>query len=139
MITSNESPNVTKLFDITLESKKLGLVTRADCIIFDKDKNEAYPISHKYSYKPEVIYKTQMLQLIMEATIIEEQFGVKAPYGFMVFEKSNETVKVDLSEKQKLFEDTTAISHIIETEQFPEPTEWKKRCTDCCYKRMCWG
>nr|QBM01448.1 CRISPR-associated exonuclease Cas4 [uncultured archaeon] len=138
-MTSNEKQNAAKLFDITLESKKLGLITKADCIIFNNEKSEAYPVQHKYSYKPEKLYKSQMLQLLMEATIIEEQFNVAVPYGFIKFEKSKETVKVDLPEKQKLLESISAIKSIIETEQFPEPTEWKKRCTDCCYKRMCWG
>lgn len=138
-MTLNENQNAAKLFDITLESKKLGLVTKADCILFDWEKKEAYPVQHKYAYKPNAIYRSQILQLIMEAVLIEEQFKAAVPHGFIVFEKSKETVKVDLSEKQKLFEDIEAISRIIETEQFPDPTEWKKRCTDCCYKKMCWG
>lgn len=138
-MTSNEKQNATKLFDITLESKKLGLLTKADCIIFNTEKKEAYPIQYKNSHKPAAIYRSMLLQLLMEAVLVEEQFGVSVPHGFIKFELSKETVKIDLSEKRKLFEDIASIRYIIETEQFPEPTEWKKRCTDCCYKRMCWG
>ena len=56
-MTSSESPKGRRLYDITLESKKLGLVTKADCIIFDDSKKEAYPIQHKYAYKPEAVYR----------------------------------------------------------------------------------
>lgn len=139
MMNLSESQSGQRLFDVTLESKKLGLLTKADCIIFNTEKKEAYPIQYKNSHKPKAIYRSMLVQLLMEAVIIEEQFGVSVPHGFIKFELSKETVKVDLSEKQKLFEDMAAISRIIGTEQFPDPTEWKKRCTDCCYKKLCWG
>lgn len=139
MTNSNGSQSATRLYDVTLESRRLGLLTKADCILFNAERTEAYPIQYKNSHKPVAIYRSMLMQLLMEAVIIEEQYGVSVPYGFIKFELSKETVKVDLSEKQKLFEDMAAISRIIETEQFPDPTEWKKRCTDCCYKNLCWG
>lgn len=127
------------MYDVTLESKRHGLITKADCIMFDTEKGEAYPVQHKYSYKPKVLYHTYIIQLLMEALLVEEQFNVLVPHGFIIFERSNETVKVDLSNKQKVLYAIEQIRGIIGGEAFPPPTEWKKRCVDCCYNKLCWG
>jgi CRISPR-associated exonuclease Cas4 len=138
-MTSKENQNETRLYDITHESKKHGLLTKADCIIFNKEKGEAYPIQHKYSFKPKVLYHTYVVQLMMEALIIEEQFNTLVPHGFIVFERSKETVTVDLRDKQKVLYSAETIKGIIQGEQLPPPTVWKKRCVDCCYNKLCWG
>jgi CRISPR-associated exonuclease Cas4 len=136
---SSENQSGIRLYDVALESKEHGLVTKADCIIFNKEKNEGYPVQHKYSYKPKVLYRGYIIQLLMEGLMIEEQFGVDVPHGFIVFERSKETVQVDLSDKQKVLYSINAVRDIIQGEQFPPPTEWRKRCVDCCYNKLCWG
>ena len=138
-MTSSGNPGGTRLYDVTLESKKHGLITKADCIMFDREKGEAYPIQHKYSFRPKAIYRTYIIQLLMEALLVEEQFNVLVPHGFIIFERSKETVKVDLSNKQKVLYAVGQIRGIIGGEKFPPPTEWKKRCVDCYYNKLCWG
>ena len=136
---SSENQEGTRLYDVTIESKRHGLITKADCIMFDREKGEAYPIQHKYSFRPKAIYRTYIIQLLMEDLLVEEQFNVLVPHGFIIFERSKETVKVDLSNKQKVLYAVGQIRGIIGGEKFPPPTEWKKRCVDCYYNKLCWG
>ena|SRR3989338_4793652 len=139
MMTLSESQSETRLYDIILESKKYGLVTKADCIIFDWEKKEAYPTQYKYSFKPKSLYQTYFFQLFMEALIIEEQFSVSVTRGYLKFEKSGELVAVDLLGKEQIIYTIQQIRSLIQTESFPMPTCWKKRCADCCYQKLCWS
>jgi len=132
-------PQLPKLFKVHLVSEKLGLKTIVDSIILDKERNEAYPIQSKYSYRPRRLFRTQINQLLMEAFLIEECLGYKVPFGFIKFLKSGDFIKVHLNNKEKVIDLFDEIREIIEKERFPKPTQYRKRCVDCCYKNKCWG
>ena len=134
-----EFQNFKKIYNTRLESKEHGFLTLTDCIIFDDSKKEAYPIQAKYSFKPRKVYITQRYQLMFEGVLIEDTFKLKVPFGFIKFLKSNDLVKVDLSNKQEIFAIADEIRNIIKNEAIPEMTPYKKRCVDCCYKKICWG
>ena len=135
----SEFPKLRKIYNTHLESKEHFFQTLTDCIIFDDGKKEAYPIQAKYSFNPGKVYITQSYQLMLEGVLIEETFKCKVPFGFIKFLKSNDTVKVDLSNKQEIFAIADEIRDIIKNEAIPEMTPYKKRCVDCCYKKICWG
>lgn len=132
-----EFPKLRKLYDITLISKKYDIITKTDCIIFNDKLREAYPIQIKYSLKPKVIYNTQRYQLLLEAFLIEETFGYKVHFGFIKFLLSDEIVKINICDKDKVIDSFHQISKIITSESFPNATPYKKRCIDCCYKMKC--
>ena len=135
----NEFPKFRKMYNVRIESEKYELMTLADCIIFDDDKKEAYPIQAKYSFKPRKIYISQKYQLMLEALLIEENFNSKVPFGFIKFLKSDEIVKVDLENKEEILVVAENIRNIIKSELLPERTPYIKRCKDCCYRGVCWG
>jgi len=118
---------------------KHGLITKIDCIAIDVKKNYAFPIQLKYSYKPKLVYRTQKVQLILEALLIEEVLHYKVPYGYIKYIKSNQITKVLVNKKDQIFKIMSRIKDIIKNEKFPEPTPYIKRCVDCCYKRICRG
>ena len=134
-----ELPILPKEFKVHLVSEELGIKTIADSIIINKEKNEAYPLQIKFSYRPTVLYETQKNQLFMEALLIERQLKYKVSFGFIKFLKSNDIVKVNTKNKEIILLVFEKIRDIIENEAFPEPTKYLKRCIDCCYKQRCWG
>ena len=127
-----------KVFDITLKSENLGLITKTDCILFDDRKKEAYPISIKYAKRPNAIYRTMKNQLLLEAVLIEEQLGYKVNYGFIKFMLSGGTVKVWLDKKEQFLSLLQSIKTIATKEILPQKTKYPKCCTDCCYRKLCW-
>lgn len=135
-----DEPRYPKVFNVKLVSEKLGLKTFADAIMINEKVKEAYPIQAKYSFTPRSIYKTQRIQLMMEATLIEKWFnGFSVPYGFVKFIRSGELIKVYLNKREEAFNTFKSIRVIITQEMFPEATKYKKRCGDCCFKWFCWG
>ncbi len=133
-------PRLPKLFKVNLVSEKRGLKTIADSIMIDRDKNEAYPIQAKFSFAPRKLYRGQKAQLSMEALLIEEQLGYKVPYGFIKFLRSGDLIKVSITEKSKnvMLESFDAIFRLMASESLPKRTKYAKRCTDCCFKKICW-
>lgn len=128
---------LTKLYNLSLESEEFA--TKIDCIAIDKENNLAFPIQLKYSFEPRKVYRTQKLQLMFEAILIEKLLKYKVPYGYIRYIKSNTLRKVWLGNKEQLFEIANKIKDIIQNEKFPKATNYKKRCIDCCYRRMCYG
>jgi len=137
--SSERFPNLPKIFDVYLESEKLGISTRVDCIVLNKDEGEAYPLQLKNSNKPRRIFKSQRLQLIFEAVLIENQMKLKSPFGFIKFLKSGDVIRIDTSDRTDLWKSLNEIRNIIRTENFPEATVYSRRCVDCCYREKCWG
>ncbi len=130
-----QGPALEKKYNLTLEHN--GFITKVDCIAFNREKGEAYPIQLKYSFKPKCVYLTQKIQLMLESFLIENVLGYKVPYGYIKYVKSNVIEKVYIGEKSPLFATASKVREIIGNEVFPAATEYKKRCVDCCYRRMC--
>lgn len=124
-----------KKYNVLLEDEEF--ITKADCIAFDKENKKAFPIQLKYSYEPKIVYRSQRFQLLLEAFLIEKQFNFSVGYGYIKYIKSNSLKKVWLNNKGELFKLADKIKNIIQNEHFPKPTKYKKRCIDCCYRRMC--
>ncbi|MDD4878463.1 MAG: Dna2/Cas4 domain-containing protein [Candidatus Nanoarchaeia archaeon] len=132
-----KGPVLEKKYNVLLEYN--GFITKVDCIAFNKEQGEAYPIQLKYSFKPKCIYLTQKVQLMLESYLIENVLKYKVPYGYIKYVKSNVIEKVYIGDNSLLFERAALIRDIIGKESFPNATEYKKRCVDCCYRRMCNG
>lgn len=134
-IVKEHKVSLIKRYNILLETDEFA--TKVDCVAIDKENNLAFPIQLKYSSEPRKVYRTQKVQLMFEAILIEKLLDYKVPYGYIKYIKSNTIKKVWLREKDQLFKIAQKIREIIQNEKFPKATQYKKRCIDCCYKRLC--
>ena len=131
----SHNPFLIKKYNVPLENAEY--VTKADCIIINDETKEAYPLQLKYSKKPECgFYRTQKLQLMFEAMLIEEVFKYKVPYGYIKYALSNDLVKINLEDKHDLFEVINEVKNVLSSEIIPTPTKYKKRLVDNCYRRF---
>jgi len=129
------NPKLRRVYNVSLETNEFA--TKADCLIINDELKEVYPLQLKYSKKPScAYYRTQMLQLMFEAMLIEKVIKYKVPYGYVKYELSNDLVKVPLSDKQELYEIIEKVKNIIKSEIFPPATKYKKRLIDNCYRRF---
>lgn len=134
-----EFPKLPKEYNLGLDSKELNFRTVLDCLIVDKDKNEAFPLEYKDAKKPDKIYWTFKIQMFAESLLIKELLGFKIPSAFIKFEQSDELAKINVNENdlKRVKETIQEINQIIETELMPEPTPFQRRCRDCCYWKIC--
>ena len=74
----------------------------------------------------------------MEAMLIEEKLNYKVPYGFIKFFKSEDFVKVWVTDKlkQELLQIFLEIEGIIREEKLPKQTKFKKRNIDNVYRNI---
>jgi CRISPR-associated exonuclease Cas4 len=129
-----ELPTLPRKYDVYLECN--GIATRTDCILFDR--NEAMPVQVKYASRPAKTHQTTYHQLLLEAFLIETILEKKVKQGFIKYQLSGGVVHVKLSESNKIRNTIEKIKEYIQSERLPKPTLRKKRCTDCCYKKLCW-
>lgn len=122
-------------YNVSLTTEEFA--TKVDCLLIHEDLKEAYPLQLKYAKKPLCgFYRTQKLQLLFEAFLIEKILGYKVPYGYVRYTLSGDLIKVDLRERRLLFETIERVKEILEKELCPEETKYKKRLVDNCFRRM---
>nr|QBM01176.1 CRISPR-associated exonuclease Cas4 [uncultured archaeon] len=126
--------NLIRKYNISLETDEYA--TKIDCILINEELKEAYPLQMKYSRKPNKIYRTQKLQLMFEAMLIEKVLKHKVPYGYIKYALSNDLVKINLENRQILFETIEKVKNIIKNEIYPPATKYKKRLIDNCFRRI---
>jgi CRISPR/Cas system-associated exonuclease Cas4 (RecB family) len=89
-------------------------------------------------FAPRNIYLTQKMQLIAEAYLINKILGYSVPHGHIKFLKSNKYVKADINNNfQDFLESLEGIKEVLRNESMPEPTEYKNRCKDFCFSKIC--
>lgn len=134
-----EFPRHPKEYNLHLESKELNFRTFLDCLIIDKTKNEAFPLEYKDTKRPEKLYRTLKIQMLAESLLVETQLEYTVPSAFIKFEQSGDLVKIPISKRNlgEVKETIGEINKIVGDELMPEPTEFKKRCKDCCYWKIC--
>ena len=125
---------MTKKYGVYLENEEFS--TKLDCILIDESNKIAFPLQLKNTITPKLIYKTQRLQLMFEAMLIERVLGYKSHFGYIKYALSDKLVKIDLRDKTELFDVINAIKELIKKEIFPNATIYKKRLVDNCYRRF---
>lgn len=135
IVKTEDTFRLTRKYNVSLETDEFA--TKADCVLIDEEKKEMYPLQLKYSKKPNCgFYKTQKLQLLFEAFLIEKILGYSVPYGYIKYELSGDLIKIDLADKAELFEVIKKVKEIIQGELYPPATKYKKRLVDNCYRRF---
>lgn len=134
IVKNSEEQRFTKKYGLYLENEELS--TKLDCVLIDEKNKTAFPLQLKNTTKPKSIYKTQRLQLMLEAFLIQSVLGYNSQFGYIKYALSNELVKLDLKDKRELFEIISKIKELIRSEALPPPTKYKKRLVDNCYRRF---
>ena len=68
------NPQLIRKYNVSLETEEYA--TKVDCLLINEESKEAYPLQLKYAKKPICqYYKTQKLQLMFEAMLIEKVMG----------------------------------------------------------------
>lgn len=129
------NPHLTRKYNVSLETDEFA--TKIDCLLINEKLREAYPLQLKYSKKPKCIfYRTQKLQLMFEAFLIERVLGYKVPYGYIKYVLSGDLIKIKLKNKQELLDTIKKVKFIIKNEVCPPATKYKKRIVDNCFRRI---
>jgi CRISPR-associated exonuclease Cas4 len=120
-------------------SGRIGIRGIVDEILFLNDSTAA-PLDYKYAEYKDRTFKNHRFQLVFYAQLIKENFHFPVNRGYIVYTRSrNKLVEVPLQEKnfvelEKIIDEIVAI---IQKCRYPEPTKYKRRCSDCCYRNLC--
>jgi len=126
-------------FDVFLSSPDLHVKGILDEILFLEDGTAA-PLEYKFAKYKEKMFKTTKSQLILQAILIEENYGRKVEKGFVVFVRSNhKLVEVPIRQKDidKVKDEINIILKIIEKGYYPKTKKNLNKCADCCYRNIC--
>ncbi len=134
-----ELPALERKYKVWLYSREKNFQTVLDCLLFNNEEKKAFPLQFKNTFTPEIVFRTQKLQLYGEASLVKELLCFDVPAGFLKFLKSGDCIKIPIcAYGLEWFEGVLSdVSNIIEEECLPEPTPHKKRCVDCCFKKQC--
>lgn len=104
------------------------------------DDGSAAPLDYKFAKYCNHVFKTHKYQSALYGLMVAEHFNRPVYRGYLCYSRSgNQIVEVPFNEK--LFQQAKDIIKnmffIIQREEFPEATGNKKRCVDCCYRRIC--
>jgi CRISPR-associated protein Cas4 len=122
-------------FGVLLESKKLGLKGKLDCLA--QCEQGIFPIEIKYSDNP-TIYTNQ---LISYALLVDEAFStvVKTAYFYYGKEKNTKLTAKNISEEEKTYVNglIKEIKRCIIIGERPLPTSDAFKCPYCEFKNFC--
>ena len=127
-----------KKSDVYLSSQS-GMRGIIDEILF-LDDGTAAPLDYKYAEYKERTFRNHRYQLIFYAQLIKENFDVPVTRGFLVYTRSrNKLIKITIRAKDfdELDKIIGGILDVIQKCQYPNPTKYKARCSDCCYRNIC--
>ncbi|GBC60653.1 CRISPR-associated protein Cas4 [Desulfonema ishimotonii] len=104
------------------------------------DEGTAAPLDYKYAEYKERSFKNHRFQLVFYGRLIQENYDVPVRKGFLVYTRSrNKLVEVAITEKMYAELDGIIrdLRRIIRRGFYPEPTKYRARCGDCCYRNIC--
>jgi len=119
---------------LSLWSKRLGLVGRADVVEFHGEA--PYPIEYKRS--PRRQWGHDDLQLCAQALCLEEMTGHEVPCGAIYYHGSRRRKEVvcDAALRQRVTETVVAVRQMLATGALP-PAVNDARCQHCSLKGSC--
>ena len=128
-----------KLIGVYLCSEKHRIRGIMDEVLFFDDGSAA-PLDYKFAKYGNHVFNTHKYQSALYGLMIAEHFNRPVHRGYLCYCRSgNKIVEIPLNEKlfQQAEDIITNIFFIIQKEEFPEMRGNKKRCVDCCYRRLC--
>ncbi len=116
-----------------------GMRGIADEVLFLNDGTAA-PLDYKYAEYKEHIFRNHKYQLAFYGQLIRENFHVPVSRGFIVYTRSNnKLVEVSITEQMygELDKIILDLRGVVQRGLYPEPTKFRARCDDCCYRNIC--
>ena len=121
-------------FGVDLYSDSLGLRGKIDMVIFTP--HEVIPVEYKMAAEIGLHHK---YQLTAYAMLAEHTFGGTVTCAFVYLTPVKKPLEVPITPAMRAHvKKIMANLHAsIENERLPRPTPYRKRCTDCEYRRFC--
>lgn len=130
---------VKKESEVLLTSARHRIKGKVDEVLFLADGTAA-PLEYKFAEFKQTAWATHALQLILQALLIHENYGITVKSGFVCYTRSNDVVKrVDITNRD--YDHALLIIgdilKMIDTAYYPANIRPNKRCSDCCYRNVC--
>lgn len=125
--------------DVFIASKENRIKGIVDEVLFLEDGTAA-PLEYKFAEYKDKIFRTYKYQLILQALMIKENYGIDVERGYICYTRSNSLVKqIDFkpSDFKKAVEIIESVINIIEKGVYPKVTKSSMKCVDCCYRNIC--
>lgn len=125
--------------DVFIASKENRIKGIVDEVLFLEDGTAA-PLEYKFAEYKDKIFRTYKYQLILQALMIKENYGIDVKRGYICYTRSNSLVKqIDFksSDFKKAVDIIESIIDIIEKGVYPKTTRSSMKCIDCCYRNIC--
>ena len=130
---------IRKERDVFIASKENRIKGIVDEVLFLEDGTAA-PLEYKFAEYKNKIFRTYKYQLILQALMIKENYGLDVTRGYICYTRSNSLVKqIDFksSDFKRAVEIIESIINIIEKGVYPKATRSSMKCIDCCYRNIC--
>lgn len=121
--------------NVSLFSSQLGLTGTLDLMI--SERYHHFPVEIKFTRGPAQL--NHRLQLAGYALLLEAEYGVHVPWGYIVRlpEDTVDKVMIDTPLRELAWKTIEAIRITIREERMPPPTPQSSRCRDCEYFHFC--
>lgn len=124
--------------EVYLSSPEYGICGILDEVLFLQDGGMSL-LDYKFAYNKHK-FKTQFLQMVFYAILIEANFGKTVDRCYIVYTRErNKLVEYSITEKDRatVLKSVKSIRKIISGGYFPSVTSHKKKCPDCTYGNIC--
>lgn len=125
----------TRHFGLEIIAESLGLIGKVDLIL----EGAARIAVVEFKATASKLAENWKVQLCAYGLLAEQRFHRPCPVGFVMLNDSDELVEVELSDR--LREQTIASLRqargLVMTQQFPEPTPVRARCSQCEFRNFC--
>ncbi|MBL8144941.1 MAG: CRISPR-associated protein Cas4 [Anaerolineae bacterium] len=121
-------------FDVRVRSERLALSGLLDEVIVTPEA--AYPVDYKLASWASPSF---IAQIAAYCLMIEDDWKLAAPAGFLVFIESGtvERVEVDAALRAGVEEWLDTMRQMAIEERMPPPASERERCEACEYRRLC--
>jgi len=125
----------SRQFGLWLTDEGLGLNGKIDLLL--RRSEDAGVVDFKLSAG--AVGENHRMQLAGYALLVEAAIGLKVPMTFLFRIPDNMVFPVPITDEMRMDvrRAIEAIQRLKETEELPEPTSVRGRCTDCEYANFC--
>lgn len=123
--------------DETLFSRRYRLAGRPDYLLRDGDW--LIPVEVKTGRAPNYPYPGQVMQCVAYCMLVEEHFGVRPPYGIILFEQSGKQFYIDFTSEAEgtLVETLHAMRQRLRQLEVHRSHDNPMICAACGYRHRC--